>query len=60
MNLWENIKNLFTRPVSESIDSEDSGYTKLGDDDGKNLDINSQVYSLNPNIFVYLNNFSVT
>ena len=40
MNLWENIKNLFTRPVSESIDSEDSGYTKLGDDDGKNLDIN--------------------
>lgn len=25
----------------------------------KNLDINSQVYSLNPNIFVYLNNFSV-
>lgn len=40
MNLWENIKNLFYRPVSESIDSEDSGYTKLGDDDGKNLDIN--------------------
>jgi hypothetical protein len=40
MNLWENIKNLFTRPVSESIDSEDSEYTKLGDDDGKNLDIN--------------------
>lgn len=37
MNLWENIKNLFTRPVSESIDSEDSGYTKLGDVEDKNI-----------------------
>jgi len=41
VNLWNKIKNFLNveRPISESIDDEDSLYTKLGSEGGKNLDV---------------------
>lgn len=39
MNILNSIKNLFVRPVSESIEGEDVGYTKLGSD-GREIDSN--------------------
>jgi len=41
MNLWDKIKSFLSvdRPISESIDDDESGYTELGSDDSKNLKV---------------------
>ena len=39
MNILNRIKNVFIKPVSESIEGEDIGYTKLGSD-GREIDSN--------------------
>jgi len=41
MNFWDKIKSFLSieRPISESIDDDESGYTELGADDSKNLDV---------------------